>query len=721
MLFSYKKLKEIANLDDTVSFNDVINAINSIGFEVENYKKLNNISGIKFGKVLKTYKNPNGDKLTVCEIEFNDKIRTIQTTAKNVKENDFLMAFVPGSSNGEMIFTEKKLQNIISEGMLISLNELGFNSELVWDEYKDGIFTFKKVDLNLDPIEYFELNDYIIDIKILTNRSDANSYIIMGKELAAYFKTKPKNYNLKSANFKSDFKITDNNKNILTGIEAKVDEDFSLSIQDSLLIVKSGIKLISPIVDLTNLTLILSGMPNHAYNKDNIKSPINPKIFSSNFEIIGGKTINFQNGLGIVDGNNNIISLAGVMGGEKYSVNKDTKNIIIEIGNFSIKDVRHTAKQLKLESNAFKQSSKKISLGTMLLGHIVLSNYLNNFSEIINFPEIKEKEIEFDIEYINKIAGSQISTTKRFKEVIRSLEILEFRFSNNKIIIPSYRHDINDIDDVLEEILRFYGFDNLTLHQPSINNFKINSLSNFKENISANGFQEVRTYTLISKERNIFNPFNFEKNIELETYISKEREVIRNSLSISLAEVIDYNQKRKINDISIFEIGMVNKLNRVLALATTTKTFVELKQILINTFSNDLEFKRAEDINQFHTGVSAIIYQKDKIVGWIGKISPYLNISDAYFVEVNLDVIKNKKNSFKQCNSKPLKTRDITFTINKKESIQEKIQEINSIYDSIFSIKVKDIYETEEVNKITLNIVCDENGMELIDKKYNNQ
>ncbi|WGI36302.1 phenylalanine--tRNA ligase subunit beta [Mesomycoplasma lagogenitalium] len=719
MLFSFNKLKEIANLDINISILDVVNAINSIGFEVEEYKKLNEIKGIKFGHILNIYKNPNTNKLNVCEIEFNDKIRIIQTNADNVKKGDYLMAFVPGSSSKNIIFDKKNLQGIESEGMLVSLNELGFDSDLVWSEYKDGIFTFNKVDLNLDPIEYFSLNDYIIDIKVLSNRSDANSYYIMARELAAYFNSDFSEIKEKKHTFVSDFKINDFKNNKLSGLEVNLDSNFSLSIQDSLLIVKSGIKLISPIVDLTNLNLLFSGMPCHAYDKDKIVSPISPTIFSGEFEILGAKIVNFQNALGIKDKNDSIISLAGIMGGEKTSVTKDTKKVILEIGNFSIKDIRNSAKQLKIESNSFKQSSKKISNGTMEIAFKFFSNYLKDFSAPINFYKTKEKEIDFDIEYINRISGSKISETEKFQKVINSLKILGFKFHCKKIIVPNYRHDIEDIDDILEEILRFYGYDNLKLERPFTNSFIVNEISSLKNEIAANGFQEVWSYSLISKHKNILNPFNFDNSISLETFVSKEREEIRNSLAISLAEIIEYNQKRKIENISIFEIGMVNELKNVLCLATTSKSFTNLKTILVNLFGNNFKFQRTTNEQMYHSGVSAHIFYENELIGWIGKISPYLSISDALFLEINLDKLSKKEINYQIYNSEPLKTRDITFAIELKESINDKIDDLKSLYKNIFSISIKDVFIKENEKRVTINVVCDEQGMKLIDDKYN--
>ncbi|MBN3534359.1 phenylalanine--tRNA ligase subunit beta [Mycoplasma procyoni] len=717
MIFSLNKLKQLANIEK-VELQSIIKAINSIGFEVEDYWKFSEVQGIKFGYVKNIYKNPNADKLNVCEIKFADQDRVIQTVATNVKQGDYLMAFVPGSTNGKMVFDKKVLQGIESEGMLVSLNELGFNPEYVWDEYKEGIFTFGEVDLNLDPVKYFSIDDYLIDIKILSNRSDANSYLVMARELAAYFLENFNDLEFTKATFESNFKI-ENGHGKLSGLEAKVDPSFKLCLKDSLLLTKSNIKLINPIVDLTNLTLIMTGMPVHAYDKSKINLGIKPQLFSSEFEILGKKVINFENALGIVDSKNQVVSLAGVMGGEKTGIDSNSKEVIFEIGNFPIKDVRATQKQLKLDSNAFKQSSKKISYGTMELAHKFLSNRLSDFSAPINFEQNTQKSFIFDKEFLDRLTGFNISGMGKFRKVLDSLQILGFKFQDDKVFIPSYRHDIEDMDDMLEEVMRFYSYE-LQGSQPALTTFKVQKRIDTKEIISGCGFQEVWTYTLISKEKNVFNPFDFKNNISLQTFVSKEREEIRNSLAISLAEVIEYNQKRKMEDINIFEIGTVNEYKNVLALASTTKSFNDLKQVLINNVSSKLVFKRATE-QQFHPGVSAKIFYNDTLVGWIGKISPYLNVSDAYFAEINLDAFESKVAVFEQYNSDPLKSRDITFSLGLKDSLEQTINELKELTENKhFSIKIKDIFVKDDLKKVTLNIICDDEVMKKIDQKYNN-
>ncbi|UVD81498.1 phenylalanine--tRNA ligase subunit beta [Mycoplasma iguanae] len=717
MIFSYKKLLQLANIN--VSIDQLAKVITNLGFEVESYELFSKVKGIKFGHVQKVYKNPNADKLNVCEIEFADKKRVIQTNANNVKVGDYLMAFVEGASSGDIVFGPKEMQGVISEGMLCSLNEIGFDISYAPSEMAEGIFTFKEqIDLSIDPVEFFDLNDYLIDVKILSNRSDANSYLIMAREIAAYYLKEMQQLQTVKPNMESTTKVQAGIQSSLVLIETK-NSNISISLQEKLFLVKSQVKLISSVVDLTNLNLLMTGMPTHAYDKAKINTTfLTAKLFTGQFQSLGGKITEFKDGLGILNDKNVVVSLAGIMGGEKTAVSDNTENIIFEMGIFPIKEVRSTVKQLKIESNASKQSSKKISLGTLELGTKFLSQRLEKFSVPINFPTIEQKILEFDWNYLNFIAGENIYGNQDFLRTKKSLEILGFKFDKNKITIPTYRHDITHWQDIVEEFFRFYGYEKFKPQQPQQQVLdEIYTYKDYPTLVANLGYQQVWTYSLISKEKNIFNPFSFDKTIELETFVSKEREQIRNSLAVSLAEVIDYNQKRKIQNISIFDIGMVNKLDRVLSLASTVKSFREIQNDLQTIYQKELIFKKTT-AEIFHTGVSAKIYNDNNLVGWIGKIHPKLKISDAFFAEIILPENVQKKVIFQNYDSAPLKIRDVTIEIALDQSPMQWINKFKNIV-GVYKVELVDEFMKNDKNNITIRITLAEKAISEIETLIN--
>ena len=708
MIFSEKKLREMANLPNKITLENILNAINLIGFEVENVTKFTDVEGIMFGKITKMYKNPNADNLNVCEIEFKDKNRIIQTTATNVFEGMVVIVFVPGSRVGKIIFEKKKFKGIVSEGMLTSLNEFGINNELLWDGAIEGIQNYEGYSINDDPIEKLMLNDSLIEVDILTNRSDAISYIVMAKELAAFFDTKEAKIEKNDATFKSNLKVKENLHQKLVFVESKTKP--KITIEDKILLIKSNIKCINDIVDLTNLTLIMTGQPTHAYDKTLVNETFSTSYSNDKVTIIGNKKIELNKNL-VITSNNKPVSLAGVMGLTNSNITEKTNHFILEFGQFDNKDIRKSIKTIKIESNAGVQSSKSLSEGTLKFAIDFVSSKLTNFSNPVNFKESVKKEIIFDKSKLNKIAGFDITKSSKYKKVINSLEKLGFEFIENTVKIPTYRSDVNHQQDLNEEILRFYGYDLIPKIKPQIIFTRSTNNKNFKNLISAQGYNEVVTYLLISEEKNIYNPFNFNNDIKLKTFVSKEREVIRNSQIYSILEVLNYNLKKNIKDINVFSCGMINNGIKTIIMASTFKSFNKVKQNVINLLPKEIIFKVSKD-QKMHPNYSADIYLKGEKIGFIGKINPQNTKINAIICEFYERNYTNKK--FEDYDEQILKSVDITFELNKKETIQDKTKNIKS-----FSQKIIDEYEKNNKRKVTIHFVGTKEEIKEINSKYN--
>ena len=710
MKFSYKLLKEMASLPNNIKLEEVTKAINSIGFEVEDTYTYGDVSGIKFGKVLEISKNLNGDKLSVCKIEFQDKQRIIQTTATNVEVGKVVIAFVPGAKMGNITFEAKKMKEIVSEGMLSSLKELGVSPEFIRDSYSEGIMFYDQVkDLSLDPIEYLGLQDTIIDIDVLSNRSDAHSYYVMARELAAYFKTEFAWPQKSEGKFDSGLKVENGAAKSLAMIEAS--NAPKISIKEKILLAKYGLKSINDIVDLTNLTLIMTGQPTHAYDKEKVGRDFKASKYSGSFTVLGSQEVNLEKDL-VISSENKPVSIAGVIGGHNSGVSEDTKDFIIEMGIFPIADVRKASKSAKVTNYSSSQSSKILSLGTTDLAINYLNSKLSNYSHVVNFKSPKPIKIKYDPKFTSQSAGFDITKEAKWKETISALEILGFKFLVGEVEIPTYRHDISNIQDLNEEIFRFFGYDSFELKAPKISSHHISDFKDYKTIIAGQGFQEVATYSLISEAKNIFNPFGFDKAWKLETFVSKEREVIRSSQLYSILEVIEYNTKRNIKDISIFSKGMIGSGINSYILASTTKSFTELKQDVVSLLPIGIKFKKAE-IKELHPGVSSIITLKDKVIGWIGKSHPALKDNNAFVAELLLEEPSYISNII-EYESSPLKSRDITFELKEKENISRYISDIDA-----YSIQVIDQFLKDGINKVTVNIKGTEKQINKIDKKNN--
>ncbi|TPE57078.1 phenylalanine--tRNA ligase subunit beta [[Mycoplasma] falconis] len=721
MIFSYKQLCRLAHIN--VPVEEVVKAINSIGFEVEEYKKFSDVEGIKFCHVLKAYKNPNADRLTVCEIEFgNGEKSVIQTTATNMADDQYVMAFVPGARSGKMVFAPRTMQGIVSNGMFVGLGELGFNVDVLPEEDKDGIFQVGPIDLNLDPIDYFDLDDYLIDVSILSNRADANCYLIFARELAAYFNSYVDELSKAKPNLLSDIKITSlKETNAFTLIETKND-NLGLSKKEQMLLWKHDIKTFNNAVDLTNWVLLFAGVPCHVYDKDEMKSnEFSTDLSSDKVNILGNKEVQLDNNL-VVKNGEDIVSVAATIGLENKQFNSKSLTAIFELASFNLKEVRRSAKQVKLNTNSSNRASKEISNGELLMAYDFLASYLNNYSEQINAPKQAKKSILIDYKYLVKYAGFSINKTKRFNEVIKKLEILGFKFKKDlsSVSFPTYRYDLKNMQDFVEEVFRFYGYDKFPSKAPKITRL-INTENiepKFNLIMSNKGYFNVRTYTLIKPEDNIFNPFNLQEKLNANDSKNYDHSQIRHSLISSLANVLIHNQKQGMTNGSYFEIGMINDQMNVLGLTSTIKSFEQIKANLVSLTNKQLEFKKSETA-EFHPNVSTDIYIDGEKVGYIAKINPKILNIDAIFAEILLDKLTNKPVQYKDYKHAPLKSRDVTFTLSKFESIDDKIQAINKL-KGIYQVNVIDVYQKDEDTKnVTVSVILEEWATKKFDQDFN--
>ncbi|MGV2393797.1 UNVERIFIED_CONTAM: phenylalanine--tRNA ligase beta subunit-related protein [Campylobacter lari] len=373
-------------------------------------------------------------------------------------------------------------------------------------------------------------------------------------------------------------------------------------------------------IDLTNIILLLTGTPAHAYDKAKINGDLTCVKYSGKIEILGKKIVDVNNVLVIKD-KEKVISLACVMGCENSCVDENTKDVVFEIGSFDAKTIRHGAKEIKITSNSSIQGGKSINQqmvknGIELLRFMCQSNN-NSVSQIINLPKVKKgKSVLQNRRKLAIYSNCLFKSLKPFKETEKILEEIGFIITKNRIIAPTYRSDIENYEDIIEEYFRFYGYTNFKPIAPLLEPFKINKISFNKQSLMSMGYNEVRTFTLVSNELNKLNPFNFEKTVKLTTFVSKEREEIRNSIITSLIEAAEYNLKRKITNINFFEYGMINHNQFVYGLASNTKTFDEIKYDVANFLKrDDLVFVPFKDNEFIHPNTSAKIYLDNIFIG----------------------------------------------------------------------------------------------------------
>ncbi|QBF34632.1 phenylalanine--tRNA ligase subunit beta [Mycoplasmopsis phocirhinis] len=724
MIITLKELNKFLpniNLDLSVE-----KAINNLGYEVETITPFSKVKGVKFAKVINVYANQNSQNLTVVELELDkgQKI-TIQTTAKNAKIGAYTTAFVEGSTNGEIVYGVKKMAGIESQGMLASFAELGFDvTKLPFNE--QDLIMLDHLPLDVDPVQYFNLDDYIIDISTPANRSDANSYFVLARELAAYYNTEFKWFDWDNKKIKQKFKARisskKNEQKALALMELQ-HKNSKTSLLDMLFLAKHGVDAKGIwAIDVSNLTLLYTGAPTHAYDRNKISSRLCAQIYSGEVEILGNKKMQVKNVLSIQDGKN-VISLAALMGAQNSAVSENTNLIAFEIGAFDHKLIRHGAKEIKMETSSSIQAGRIINTQMVRFGmkYLQYKAFIdkNQFSNIVGLPAVKKGvSVLQNRKKLAIYANCEIGELKKFNHVENQLLAIGFKIDKNRIIAPNYRHDIEHYEDIIEEYFRFYGYDNFKAIAPNLSQFKVTKRDISKSLLVATGYSEVRTFTLENEQNNWLNPFNFQSTISLETFVSKEREQIRNSIITSMLQVVEFNFKRKIENINIFEKGMINYNQYSLGLISNTKTFNQIKQDIINYLKiNSLTFVPFDDNEYINPNLSAKIMFNEQMIGWIGKIHPRYSNLDVWVAEFK-EITNEDKIVFQPYNPNPLKTLDITFELNKNVSINQNILDIKNNF-AIFEIQKIDEYHTQTSKKITLRITADSETIDLINQKYN--
>ncbi|WP_029905508.1 phenylalanine--tRNA ligase subunit beta [Mycoplasmopsis opalescens] len=725
-------LKELNKFIPSVDLSKTIeNDINSLGYEVEEMRKFSNVEGLKFVYIKNVYPNPNATKLNVLELELaNGENIIIQTTATNAQKDCITVAFVEGSRSGNIVYKAKEMQGIISQGMCASWSELGYDvSKLPFDP--DHLIMLKpsQVNLNDDVAEYFGLKDTIIDITTPSNRPDSNSYYVLASEIAALHRAKFEwfKWDLPAKNepkLKSKIHIDKNEANALSFFEVH-SENNETKLDEMLFLAKHNVDAKGIwAIDVTNLALLYTGVPAHAYDRDEIGNKICCQSYTGKVKILGDKEVDVENVLAIKD-ENKIISLACVMGLSDTGVTAQTDKIAFEIGVFDAKRVRHGAREIKIESSSSIQGGKGINIEMLRMGmkFLLYKAYTEKklYSQFVHLPVPKKAQwVVQNRKKLAQYANVNVGELKMFNNVEKKLEQIGFKIEKNRIVAPPYRRDIENFEDMIEEYFRLYGYANFVPKMPVLQPFKTNRRNIGKNIIQSMGYNEIRTYTLVSQQNNYLNPFGFKTDVKLETFVSKEREVIRNSIVISMLEAAEYNIKRRMTNLNFFEFGMINNNKQVVGLLSNQKDFFELKQDIINYLGyKNLEFIPFNNDNNINPNVSAKIMLDGEMIGWIGKVHPSKNNLNIFVAEFyDLEIKKYKL--FEAYNNEPLKVIDITVPLTKKENIGSFINKINNEF-TVYNIKqVTDYFdEKTQTNKITLRISADNEVIEKINAKYN--
>ena len=753
MLVSYNWLKQYTNVEDNA--NALAEKITRGGIEVEGVEYLaEEISNVVVGYVVSKEKHPDAEKLNVCQVNVGEEENLqIVCGAPNVDAGQYVIVAKVGAKLPGIKIKKAKLRGVESQGMICSLAELGLSKSVVPKNYQEGIYVFEtEQELGSDVVEVLGLNDYILDLSITPNRADALSMRGLTYELGALYNNK---VNFNDVEKEENYEATslqvaiesDSCRNYVGQIVKNVEVKSSpLWLQTRLM--NSGIRPINNIVDITNYVLLEFGQPMHAFDKDLVGDKIVVRDAKEGevLETLDGEERKLQTSDLVITDGTRAIALGGVMGGKNTEVSEETKNIILESAYFNPTTVRRTSAVHGLRSDSSARFEKgidpnmqKAALARAL--ELILELCPNAVVEssvgVVNKEE--EKVVEITTSYINNYLGITLST----EEIAAILEGLSFTVEvtgeNLVVKVPTRRPDISIKQDLVEEVIRIYGYDNLASTLPKFSKTTKGGLTYSQRMVrdlravyASLGFNDTINYSLVSEEEATEYTLEDHHKVRLLMPMTETHSTLRQSLVPGLLNTVQYNVARKQKDLKLLEIGRVffgsgddniqPKETLYLSAALTgeeraTKWLKESSSLDFFAAKGYLEvvfdrlgldekvtYKKSK-LEGMHPGRFAEVHLGEKRIGFIGEVHPQvadkLGLNTTYVFEINLDEVISEskvKPKYEEVTKYPEITRDIAMLVDVKDEYQNIYNVIESVNSKLITkVELFDLYVGAEL------------------------
>ncbi len=736
MKLSRKFVSDYIDLEEDI--NTIAEKMTGVGNEYDSAGKLINCTNLVIGEVLECNIHQDSDHLHVCKVNIGNEVLQIVCGAPNVRKGLKVIVALAGATLPGGTIKKGVIRGVESNGMLCSIAELGLDHKFLKDEDINGICELDSTaKVGEDPIKYLELDDEVIDFELTSNRGDLLSILGMSYELGAIYDKKVKDIDLShsrgTGNISDELKLSVDTSYCSLFLARKV-KDVTIKESPNFIknrLIASGIRPINNVVDISNYVMLETGQPLHYYDADRLGSLLGVRLATSNEELItlDNQKRTLTTSDIVIYNNTGAIGLAGIMGGLSTEVEADTKNIVIESAIFDPVLIRKTSKKvLRSEaSNRFekgldpKRTYMAIERSLHLLEKYADAKIVEGTLEYKNI-DIKDKKIEISYNKINKVLGIELSKDT-ILDIFRKLDFTtEDKEDKVLVTVPSRRIDIEIEEDLIEEVGRIYGIDNIKGREMilPVKTGKIDKTNrSIRHLLSTLGLSETLTYSLI-KESEVHKYTNDEfDSIKLQDPMTEERSTLRYSLIPSLLSVYDYNTKHNNSNINLFEIGKSyyvkdkehyeeEKLTLLMSGTYYNKlgsnrevNYYIIKGILEKVlnylgYNNRYYYKKEDLPKELHPGVAASIYIDNKKVGIIGKIHPTITKDNIFVAEVNLSLLKDIKTSkmkYKEINKFPGITKDLAFVLDKNITSEEVIKTIKKSGGRLLTkIEVFDLY-----------------------------
>jgi len=759
MKFTLSWLKD--HLDTNSDLETIVDKLTNIGLEIESVEdKSKTFNDFTVAEVLKAEKHPDADRLKVCTVKSIDGTFQVVCGAPNAREGMKGIfapenSFIPGTG---IKLKKSKIRGVESCGMLVSEREMGLSDE------HDGIIEVDaKYSLGEKFIEVFNLDDPVIEINITPNRGDCLSIRGVARDLGAAGLGKLKENTLikniegtfdSPVIWKKDFKGDE--EYICPGVAGRyfkniTNKESPTWLQQRLKAI--GLRPISALVDITNYITYDLGRPLHVYDADKISGNLKMRYAKENENCL---TLDEENRectkeMIVISDDKQLHGIGGVMGGLDSGCSLNTKNVFLEVALFDPISVTKTGRHLKLQSDARYRFERgidpnSIQWGVQAATKMILDLCGGEVSKTVQTQvlETNQNTIDFNTDKIKSLGGAEVPKEKQ-KAILESLGFIVLEKSNIfNITVPSFRPDIEGEADIVEEILRIYGFDQIPLSNISDNNNKKNVLSSelksfykIKRVIANTGYVEAVTWSFMDEKVAKLLSDNV---IKIKNPISSDLNVMRPSNFPNLLTAVNLNKSKMITSGKIFEVGPIfdetledKQVNVATGIAygnisgnnwnSANKDIdvfdikSDLMQILktLNTPIDNLNYEPIDN-KIFHPGKSSSLRIGKNIIAYFGELNPILlrslDISNTVvafeiFTETLAQFQSKKNSTISAFDNNPFQTveRDFAFLLPKSVKANDMVIKIKKIDKKIINkVSIFDVYQGEKIDNDSKSI-----------------
>lgn len=741
-------LKEFVRID--IDVEELAHKLTMRGLEVEALEAINPaFEGVVVGEILEMDRHPGADKLTVCKVDVGSDVLPIVCGAANIRQGDRVPVALPGSRLVDgMAIEKRKVRGFESFGMLCSERELGVSEE------HTGIFILPDQLKIGDPLERaLSLADFVMDVNVPPNRGDCQSILGIAREAASITDggVVLPSFTLEEHD-DPGFKISLEIKDLEACPRYVLRLIRNISIVSSPFwmrnkIMKCGMRPINVIVDVTNFVMLELGQPLHAFDYSRIgERRIEVRVAKENtvFRTLDSLDRRLEPGDILICDGHGPVALAGIMGGENSEITQDTKDVALESAFFDPLHIRRTARRLDLRSEASSRFEKGIDIETVDFSAqraISLMSELAGGKIVKGSREIYEpkapRQLSVRLKRLSDIIGVPVKRETAAKTLNSlGLRVVKKEAERLDCSVPSFRHDISEEIDIIEEVARTIGYENIPATMPvsmllPVKQDKVDAcLGVVREFMTGAGFFEVINYGFfdegdISKFR-IGESDGRTNVVRLLNPISKELGVMRTFLAVGILENLAYNLNRGVKNVRFFEVGKAFFKQDATAQESAHLAFVlagKERDYFWREKSADIDFFDAKGILEgllerfdIHTpkvapseepflkpGNSADLYAKDVRLGWIGELDDEVckrfDIEDkVYAAEIDLDSLILSGipvSGYRPIPRYPSVTRDFSFLVDETIPVASLIEKIRTISPLIVSVGVFDMFKKD--------------------------